>query len=95
MLFADRLELKGWNWVGRYRRVIYLEHVRQVVWLEGQENCNLELRLADGEIVELWMRRAGQWKAAIDAFLGAGISADGLPPVAEVPPPSAPVRIAV
>jgi hypothetical protein len=95
LLFDDRLEFRGWNWTERYLRVIRLEHIRQVIWLEGQENCNLELRLKDGEIVGLWVKRAGQWKVAIEGLLGEGASGSGLYRLPEAQAFPDPVRVAV
>jgi len=65
-LYGDRLELTGWEWKGRYKRVLPLEAIEDVHWWTGLSDCNLEIRLQDGESLGLWMRGAGQWKYALE-----------------------------
>ncbi len=62
-LFADRLELTGWHMQGHYRRDILIAHILQV---DALENDRLMLWLFSGETVRLRIRRARQWKEAIE-----------------------------
>ncbi len=62
-LFADRLELTGWHRQGRYRRDILVARILQV---DALENDRLVLWLFNGETVRLRLRRARQWKEAIE-----------------------------
>ncbi len=62
-LFADRLELSGWHLQGHYRRDIEVARILQV---DALENDRLVLWLFSGETVRLRLRRAGQWKEAIE-----------------------------
>ncbi len=62
-LFADRLELTGWHRQGRYRRDILVARILQV---DALENDRLMLWLFSGETVRLRIRRARQWKEAIE-----------------------------
>ena len=62
-LFADRLELTGWHRQGRYRREILVARILQV---DALENDRLVLWLFNGETVRLRLRRARQWKEAIE-----------------------------
>ena len=62
-LFADRLELTGWHGRGRYRRVIPVGRILQV---DVPAADRLVLWLFNGETVRLQLRRARQWKAAIE-----------------------------
>ena len=62
-LFADRLELSGWHMQGHYRRDILVARILQV---DALENDRLVLWLFNGETVRLRIRRARQWKEAIE-----------------------------
>ena len=62
-LFADRLELSGWHLQGHYRRDILVARILQV---DALENDRLVLWLFNGETVRLRIRRARQWKEAIE-----------------------------
>lgn len=62
-LFADRLELTGWHLQGRYRRSIRIRHILQA---DALANDHLVLWLSSGETVRIQIRRAEQWKAAIE-----------------------------
>jgi len=62
-LFADRLELSGWHLHGRYRRALLIRHILQV---DALENDRLVLWLSSGETVRIRIRRARQWKAALE-----------------------------
>ena len=62
-LFADRLELSGWHMQGHYRRDILVARILQV---DALENDSLMLWLFSGETVRLRIRRARQWKEAIE-----------------------------
>lgn len=65
-LYTDRLELTGWHWRGRYRRVLPLHQILQVD-VPGDEN--LLIWLASGETVRLRIKEANRWKTAIEARL--------------------------
>lgn len=62
-LFADRLELTGWHWQGHYRRAIAVARILQA---DALADDRLVLWLNSGETVRLRIRRARQWKAAIE-----------------------------
>lgn len=68
-LYADRLELLGIGWQGLYRHTVPLIAVNDAIWWTGSADCNLELRLKDGDSLSLWMSGAGLWKLAIDECL--------------------------
>lgn len=69
-LFEDRIELGGWHWQGRFSRTIALADVRDVEWWTGAPDCNLEVRLASGERLGLWLPDAAHWKFAIAERVG-------------------------
>ncbi len=62
-LFDDRLELTGWHMQGHYRREILIARILQV---DALENDSLVLWLFSGETVRIRLRRAWQWKEAIE-----------------------------
>lgn len=80
-LFADRIDLKGWSWTGRHRRVILLHEVEQVRWWSGRDHsANLVLYLEDGGRVSLRVGASGLWKYQIEALLGRQLNVtDDLP----------------
>jgi hypothetical protein len=65
-LYRHHIELTGWHWNGRIRRVISLEDLAQVIWWTGDTACNLELQLQNEERIGLWIRNAGWWKYLLD-----------------------------
>lgn len=66
-LYADRLELTGWHWTGRHRRVVPLSDIAQVKWWTAAEHTvNFALHLHDGERVRLQIKGAGLWKFEVE-----------------------------
>ena len=67
-LYLNRIEFTGLALNGKYRRLLWLENVKQVDWRVGQtRSVNLILWLRNGEVVRVWMNSAGLWKYQIDA----------------------------
>jgi hypothetical protein len=64
-LYADRLELTGWRWSGRYRQSIPLVHILQVDTTDGA----LVVWLMDGRALRLSVADPMGWREAIDAHL--------------------------
>jgi hypothetical protein len=64
-LYADRLELQGWRWLGRYRRAIPLRRVLQVDATDGR----LLVWLVDGTTLRLCVDDAPAWRDAVDGRL--------------------------
>ena len=62
-LFAERLELTGWHMQGRYRRDILIQHILQI---DALGTDSLVLWLSSGETVRIRIRRARQWKEAVE-----------------------------
>jgi hypothetical protein len=70
-LYADRISIRGWNWTGRYRRVIPLERIDDVKWWAVIDDVNFLLRLNDGRAVPLQLRKgAGTWNVKLHGLLG-------------------------
>ena len=66
-LYANRLELRGWHWIRRYRRGLPLHRILQTDVVDA----TLVLWLADGTTIRLCVDDAQAWKQAIDARLPA------------------------
>jgi hypothetical protein len=64
-LYADRLELQGWRWLGRYRRAIPLRRILQV----DATNDRLLVWLVDGSTLRLCVDDAPAWQDAVDGRL--------------------------
>lgn len=64
-LYEDRIEMSGWRWSGRYRRMIPLERVLQVDVADDR----LVLWLTPGSTVRLRVDEPRAWKARIDGCL--------------------------
>lgn len=60
-LYADRLELTGWSFSGRYRRSISLEQIKEAEPADG----HLLLHLTTGSPLRLGMAAPKQWAVAI------------------------------
>ena len=58
-LYADCVELSGWQWRGRYRRRIPLDHILQV---DVPSEDELLLWLINGRTIRLGIGRALEWK---------------------------------
>jgi hypothetical protein len=66
-LHADRVEIVGWTWRGRFKRTILLEHVAQVAWqVVRLPLASLVLHLQTGEVVGLRTREAAKWRHFIN-----------------------------
>lgn len=63
-LHADRLDLRGWHWHGRYLRTLPL---RQILQVDAAGANGLVIWLTSGEIVRLRVRQARRWKTEIEA----------------------------
>jgi hypothetical protein len=75
-LYPDRVCIRGWNWRGRYRRVVPLERIDEVTWWAVTDDVNFLLRLDDGRAVPLQLRRgAGTWNAKLHDLLGQSLLA--------------------
>jgi hypothetical protein len=64
-LYTDRLELRGWRWLERYRRIISFREILQVDVADG----TLVVWLDDGTTLRLCVDAAADWKTAVDARL--------------------------
>jgi hypothetical protein len=65
-LYGDRLELTGWRFTGRHRRVIELSEIASIKWWSGVNHAaNLDLHLDDGEQLSLWVKGPGLWRFKI------------------------------
>ena len=60
-LYADRLELQGWRWLGRYRRSIPLRRILQVDTTDDR----LLVWLVDGTTLRLCVNDASAWRDAV------------------------------
>lgn len=70
-LYPDRVSIQGWNWQGRYRRVIPLERIEEVKWWAVIDDVNFLLRLDDGRAVPLQLLSgAGTWNVKLHSLLG-------------------------
>jgi hypothetical protein len=65
-LYADRLVLQGWSWRGRYKRIVPLQSIKEVIWWTGAAHINLELRFHENEQFVFWISEAEPWKLAIE-----------------------------
>ena len=70
-LYADRLELSGWQLSGRYVRRLSLQQVLQA---DAPTEETLLIWLADGEMLRLEVTDARQWRDAIGGCLIRGES---------------------
>ncbi len=61
-LYADRIEVTGWMWRGRFHRVVSLSSLVEVSWEPRTHRRTLRLVLVGGETLPLVLRHAGQWK---------------------------------
>lgn len=59
VLYADRVELRGWSLQGRYRRVIALPRIQHIDVLASD---GISLWCTDGETLRLRLRDAVRWK---------------------------------
>lgn len=87
-LYRDRLVFDSVHGTGVRRRVIRLEAVAAVTWLDGRRpgQANFVLTLHDGETVSLWIKSAGLWKVDVEALAPDLRSDVRLPSSAEAPP---------
>lgn len=58
-LYTDRLELRGWSWRGRYRRLIELQRIVHVDVLATDE---VRLWCSGGDTFRLRLDDAAEWK---------------------------------
>lgn len=65
-LYADRLELSGWQVSGRYVRRLSLQQILQA---DAPTEETLLLWLADGEMLRLEVANALHWRDAIGGYL--------------------------
>ena len=70
-LYDDRLELSGWQWRGRFRRRIPLDHILQV---DVPGDDELLLWLVNGRTIRLGISRAHEWKNVLIEQSGGGRS---------------------
>jgi len=59
VLYADRLELRGWSLQGRYRHVIMLARIQHIDVLASD---GIGLWCTSGETLRLRLRDAARWK---------------------------------
>ena len=68
ILFANRIELRGFSLSGMYRKLLLLKNIERVEWKVGQSrNANITLWMKNGDKKHLWINAAGLWKHMIDA----------------------------
>lgn len=61
-LYPTHIELSGWTWTGRVVRRVPLSAIASVRWWGGKQDINLELTLANGGLVALYLEEsAGTW----------------------------------
>lgn len=71
VLYPDRVRIQGWNWQGRYRRVIPLERIDEVKWWAVIDDVNFLLHLDNGRAIPLQLRKgAGTWNVKLHSLLG-------------------------
>lgn len=62
LLYEDRIELRGWNLGGRYRRVIGLRDIDHVDALTAEA---VGLWCSGGETLRLHLEDAAEWKRSL------------------------------
>ena len=68
-LHTDRIELTGWRFSGRHRRVVLFDQILRVDWVpERADGVNLLLHLRDEETLQLRIKGAGLWKYEIEGL---------------------------
>ncbi|WP_098062417.1 hypothetical protein [Longimonas halophila] len=61
-LYPTYIELSGWSWTGRTVYRLPIETIQHVRWWGGKRDINLEITLASGKIVALYLEEsAGTW----------------------------------
>ena len=74
-LFGDRIELRGWQLLGRFTKQIPLEQVVDVSYHPLNEDGNLQMTLDDGEEVKLVMQDAHEWRQHFENWLSYNVLA--------------------
>jgi len=64
-LFADRIDLSGWNMEGRFRREIPLRKILQV---DAPSDSELLIWLCIGEKIHLRVKDAPRWKHEVEVL---------------------------
>ena len=71
-LYPTYIELSGWSWTGRTVHRLSIETIQHVRWWGGKRDINLEITLASGAVVALYLEEsAGTWNYTLRRLLRA------------------------
>jgi hypothetical protein len=77
-LYPTYIELSGWSWTGRTVYRLPIETIQHVRWWGGKRDINLEITLASGKVVALYLEEsAGTWNYTLRRLRARHAAADG------------------